>query len=58
MDQTSKIKCPTCKAVQEEDIQDLAMDTGEMDGHFPHTCEKCGSNFTVEYKFEPFIKTY
>lgn len=58
MEQTAKIQCPNCKEIQSEDIHDLAMDTGEMEGSFPHECEECGHEFTVEYEYRPFIKTY
>lgn len=58
MNQTSKIKCPKCKVVQEEDINDLTIDTGDMEGTFPHVCDNCEYDFTVEYEYKPFIKTY
>lgn len=58
MNQTSKIECPKCNSIQNEDIHDLSMDTGEMEGFFPHICENCKCEFTVEYEYKPFIKTY
>ncbi|MBM7716053.1 transcriptional regulator NrdR family protein [Bacillus thermophilus] len=56
MIQTSKVICPICKTTQTEDIHDLAMDTGEMEGSFPHDCENCGKEFTVEFVYKPYVK--
>jgi len=57
MEQTSKIKCPHCNTTQKEDIYDLSIDTEEMEGTFPHICDDCGKNFTIEYEYKPYIKT-
>ena len=57
MIQTSKVICPKCNKVQSEDIHDLAMDTGEMDGEFTHICEGCNVKFTVEFVYKPYVKT-
>lgn len=28
-----------------------------MEGSFPHVCEECGIEITVEYIYKPYIKT-
>ena len=58
MRQTAEVKCPKCHTIQSEDINDLAMDAGEMEGSFPHACDNCRTVFTVEYQYKPFVKTY
>lgn len=58
MNQTSKVICPKCNKEQNEDIHDLAMDTGEMEGEFSHICEHCNEGFTVEFVYKPYVKTY
>lgn len=58
MNQTSIVKCPKCESVQQENIFDLTMDTGDMEGTFPHICNKCKIEFTVKFEFLPNIKTY
>lgn len=58
MEQTEKVKCPHCQVVQEEDIHDLASDTGDMEGSFKCECESCGDEFTVEFEYKSYLKTY
>lgn len=58
MEQTAKIKCPNCNVIQEEDIDDLAVDAGDMQGIFKHICDQCESEFTIEFEYKPFLKTY
>ena len=57
MKQTSEVRCPHCKIVQEDDIYDLTNDTGELEGTFPHVCDNCRGNFKIEYEYKPFINT-
>ncbi|MBD8523718.1 hypothetical protein [Lysinibacillus fusiformis] len=57
MIQTKEIKCPKCKTIQTEDIEDLIIDTGYMEGNFQHVCENCNDEFTVEFEYRPFIRT-
>ena len=58
MKHTTEVKCPKCHSVQSEDINDLTMDTGEMEGTFPHICEACNTEFIVEFVYKPFVKTF
>ena len=58
MKQTADVTCPKCNKNQSEDIHDLAMDTGEMEGSFPQECEYCGEVYTVEFLYKPYVKTY
>ncbi|WP_169911340.1 hypothetical protein [Evansella clarkii] len=58
MNQTSKITCPACKKDQNEDIHDLTMDAGDMDGEFPHICEHCKKEFKVEFCYKPYVRCY
>lgn len=58
MNQTEKVTCPKCKEYQSEDVHELAMNAGEMEGSFPHVCEHCDAEFTVEFVYKPYVKTY
>lgn len=57
MEQTKQVKCPSCNVIQSEDIDDLVLDTAQMEGSFPKKCESCRKNFIVKFEYKPYIKT-
>lgn len=50
------IVCPHCGKVQSEDLYDLT-DGEEMEGEFSHICDKCEKEFTVIFKYTPWVRT-
>lgn len=56
MNNAGKIKCPECGTVQKEEIDDL-VEVGDMEGSFPHWCDKCRALFCIEFEYRPIVKT-
>lgn len=54
--ETSKIECPHCEKIQEEDIYDF-VDTGDQEGNFELKCEDCEKDFMVEFQFVAHVGT-
>ncbi|WP_400194638.1 hypothetical protein [Lysinibacillus telephonicus] len=50
------IECPYCKKEQFDTLDDL-VDSGDMEGSFPHECENCNNVFTVEFEYRPYNRT-
>jgi len=57
MKQTVDVKCPYCKTIQEEDIHDLTVDAGDMEGTFLHECDNCEKEFKVKFQYKPYVET-
>lgn len=56
MKQTKIIICPACKLVQDEDVLNLASDSGDMSGSIEHSCQKCNTGFTIKYEIKAFLE--
>ena len=57
MSQTERIQCPHCYHVNKEDITDMAMDTGDLEGQFPHECSSCKRMYYVQFVYKPHLST-